>query len=694
MAQPPSQEHQVVPESTSTAQKSVRGGRAGALPTSVFAGQQVTANVPPASIGGLFPTQPWGGLHEPMVSQGFSIDWSQLPRDLRPSELREVRPATGHGFVPTGDQILQHRWQRPGEAPFAELPLLELSRAGEESEPLSSTHEGQLALEIELLERQLQAELAWASAQGTRQISLQSLLPVVDPILPSDIRGPSQASSAWNRPSTPSQPFREPVVPQGILPQPPTVHNDDIDHRPGAGRVLAEIWQLDHNRQHPDTRSQTTHALAHQPDHNRHRPDSRSQTTHAFAQFSRSEFRHFKITQRSAVLTIQTKIHSFHAKKFVSQLRVSLIQRCCRSFLAKSYLTNEEGRRWESALQQVRRQASLRICAKCKVWLARQMLRSLQARAAAKLLRGSFSSYLARRQLAPQFQGRRAARFIQSRCRTFLAQKFMLADLKRLVLSSQMQVKLQVREAKDYLLNIQAHQSARDTLLRRQQVRQSALVIQRACHVFLSRQRLLWVQQAKKLELQKLRAVVSLQTMLEGVTAKHRLAELSRGPDQPPKRQPRSILQEEHDFPTRALERRVQDAWEVVLNQQQEHARMEEEVSRLKRVQEQEQLDGTALSCFQCDQNMLLLDAYLRALKRINSTTIAGADRPSSSSSGMGNDRFLLAKIAAALTSVVNEIEEAGGKVEHQLKELAAYLSWVSVNSFATPPSLEKSLRR
>lgn len=672
MAEPPCRERQVVPESGPTARNSVQGGRAGALPASVFEAQHFTATACPASSGRSFPTQPWDRLHEPVVPQGFSTDWSQLPRDLRPSELRDLQPSGGQGF---GDQLSR------GEAMFAELPLLELSRP--EPEHLSNTDEGQLALEIQLLERQLEAELAWASAaQGSRQILPQSSLLLAEP----DVWGPShQAMPAWNGPLHPSQPSQEPVVPQGIWPQVPLqrpVHNDETHHRPGAGRVLVE--QLDHDRQRPDSRSQMA-----QLDLYRQRPDSRSQT--AFSQFSRSEFRHFKQSQQSSVLTIQGKIHTFHAKKFISEVGIALIQSYCRQFLAKSYLAREEVKRWEAALRQVRSRAILQIRVKCKVLLARHMLWRLRAQAAARYIRGCFSSYLARKQLTPQFQIRRAARLIQAQCHTFLAQKSMLADAKKLVLASQIHAKVQAQQAKDYLLIMQAQQSARDVLHRRQQVRQSALEIQRACQVFLARQQLLQIQQGKVGRAARPVQPRGVFELDRGVPTRAIQQGKVGGAARPA--QPRGFLEVDRGVPNRALEMSVQDAWEVVLKQQHEHARMDEEVSRLKRVQEQA-VDSNAWSCMQCDHNMVVLDVYLRALKRINSAVTAGADRSSSSSSGMGNNRFLLAKTAAALTSVVNEIEEAGGKVEHQLKELAAYLSWVSVNSFAPPRTLQQSLQR
>ncbi|CAE7041769.1 unnamed protein product [Symbiodinium sp. CCMP2456] len=43
--------------------------------------------------------------------------------------------------------------------------------------------------------------------------------------------------------------------------------------------------------------------------------------------------------------------------------------------------------------------------------------------------------------------------------------------------------------------------------------------------------------------------------------------------------------------------------------------------------------------------------------------------------------------VAAVLTAVVNEIEESGGQAEHQLKELAAYLAWVSLQSSSAASS-------
>eukprot|EP00913_Durusdinium_trenchii_P033352 g31224.t1 len=84
-------------------------------------------------------------------------------------------------------------------------------------------------------------------------------------------------------------------------------------------------------------------------------------------------------------------------------------------------------------------------------------------------------------------------------------------------------------------------------------------------------------------------------------------------------------------------------------------------------------------NCWSCDQNLLDLDAYLRALQR---TCIA--------TTGDRGDKAVVGKIASTLTALVNEIEESGGKVQTQIKELAAYLAWVSVHSSSALRKLER----
>ncbi|CAK9011143.1 unnamed protein product [Durusdinium trenchii] len=125
-------------------------------------------------------------------------------------------------------------------------------------------------------------------------------------------------------------------------------------------------------------------------------------------------------------------------------------------------------------------------------------------------------------------------------------------------------------------------------------------------------------------------------------------------------------------WPDLGLEDRLQALWEHVLGQQQEQARREEEIMRLQKLLTQQRLDKDMLkpNCWSCDQNLLDLDAYLRALQR---TCIA--------TTGDRGDKAVVGKIASTLTALVNEIEESGGKVQTQIKELAAYLAWVSVHS-------------
>eukprot|EP00439_Symbiodinium_sp_Y106_P086273 s101_g32.t1 len=137
----------------------------------------------------------------------------------------------------------------------------------------------------------------------------------------------------------------------------------------------------------------------------------------------------------------------------------------------------------------------------------------------------------------------------------------------------------------------------------------------------------------------------------------------------------------EVQWPELGLEERIQAVWEHVLAQQQEQSKREEEVARLTKLLTQQRLDKNLKpNCWSCDQLLLDLDALLRALQRICLAAMAGSD-PSGRPSALQSDRAVVAKVAAVLTAVVNEIEESGGQAEHQLKELAAYLAWVSLQS-------------
>eukprot|EP00434_Breviolum_minutum_P002373 symbB.v1.2.002097.t1/scaffold114.1/size323002/3 len=136
-------------------------------------------------------------------------------------------------------------------------------------------------------------------------------------------------------------------------------------------------------------------------------------------------------------------------------------------------------------------------------------------------------------------------------------------------------------------------------------------------------------------------------------------------------------------WPELSLEDRLQALWEHVLAQQHEQTRREEEVLRLKKLLTQQRLDKDFKpNCWSCDQHLLDLDALLRALQRICLATMAAqGDRGDAPRPGTRPEKVIVGKVASTLTAVVNEIEESGGKATVQLKELAAYLAWVSVHS-------------
>eukprot|EP00435_Cladocopium_sp_Y103_P035085 s1035_g9.t1 len=142
-----------------------------------------------------------------------------------------------------------------------------------------------------------------------------------------------------------------------------------------------------------------------------------------------------------------------------------------------------------------------------------------------------------------------------------------------------------------------------------------------------------------------------------------------------------SELQGLRTWPDLSLEDRLQALWEHVLAQQHEQARREEEVKRLKKLLTQQR--DFQPNCWSCDQHLLDLDALLRALQRICLAAMGG-DTP-----GARREKVIVGKVASTLTAVVNEIEEAGGKVTVQLKELAAYLAWVSVHSSSAARRLD-----
>ncbi|CAJ1372923.1 unnamed protein product [Effrenium voratum] len=128
-------------------------------------------------------------------------------------------------------------------------------------------------------------------------------------------------------------------------------------------------------------------------------------------------------------------------------------------------------------------------------------------------------------------------------------------------------------------------------------------------------------------------------------------------------------------WPELGLEERLQAVWEHVLTQQQEQTRREEEVARLSKLLTQQRLDKDLKpNCWSCDQLLLDLDALLRALQRICLALRGEAKEP------LRSER-LVAKIASTLTATVNEIEESGGQATPEIKELAAYLAWVSLHS-------------
>ncbi|CAE7329986.1 unnamed protein product [Symbiodinium pilosum] len=136
-----------------------------------------------------------------------------------------------------------------------------------------------------------------------------------------------------------------------------------------------------------------------------------------------------------------------------------------------------------------------------------------------------------------------------------------------------------------------------------------------------------------------------------------------------------STQEDQMRWPELGLEERVQAVWEHVLAQQQEQSKREEEVARLSKLLTQQRLDKNLKpNCWSCDQLLLDLDALLRALQRICLAAMTGLE-PNGMPSALQSDRAVVAKVAATLTAAVNEIEESGGQVDFQLKELAAYLA-------------------
>jgi len=223
----------------------------------------------------------------------------------------------------------------------------------------------------------------------------------------------------------------------------------------------------------------------------------------------------------------------------------------------------------------------------------------------------------------------------------------------------------------------------------------ASLILQRQCRVHLNRLKMReHLAVANEQERLRIRAVLRLQTLLKGMRARQQLHHLQVLNDEDERRRRRLLEDREEEidmnslnpepmWPELSLEDRLQALWEHVLAQQHEQTRREEEVLRLKKLLTQQRLDKDFKpNCWSCDQNLLDLDALLRALQRICLATMAAqGDRGDAPRPGTRPEKVIVGKVASTLTAVVNEIEESGGKATVQLKELAAYLAWVSVHS-------------
>lgn len=361
-----------------------------------------------------------------------------------------------------------------------------------------------------------------------------------------------------------------------------------------------------------------------------------------YAHLTRSEYIKLKAKLRGAAQMIQSKAKTFLLRRYLSVAErvfaVRRIQGSCRGFLAKAMLA--DGRR--------RKQFRfVLLVARCQARFRRRLRRKREEEAR------QWEESLGKLQ-------RQAVSKVQAKCRSFLA------------LALLMNQRLALRKRGS-----------------------AASVIQRSCRVHLSRvqalQRRAVVNEQERL---RLRAVLRLQTLLKGMRARQELTHLRIQNDEDERRR-RRLLEDEEEmqieelnpepmWPDLSLEDRLQALWEHVLAQQHEQARREEEVKRLKKLLTQQRVDKDFQpNCWSCDQHLLDLDALLRALQRICLAAMGG-DTP-----GTRPEKVIVGKVASTLTAVVNEIEEAGGKVTVQLKELAAYLAWVSVHSSSAARRLD-----
>eukprot|EP00933_Yihiella_yeosuensis_P016489 TRINITY_DN14064_c0_g1_i1.p1 TRINITY_DN14064_c0_g1~~TRINITY_DN14064_c0_g1_i1.p1 ORF type:complete len:381 (-),score=89.71 TRINITY_DN14064_c0_g1_i1:428-1570(-) len=126
------------------------------------------------------------------------------------------------------------------------------------------------------------------------------------------------------------------------------------------------------------------------------------------------------------------------------------------------------------------------------------------------------------------------------------------------------------------------------------------------------------------------------------------------------------------------LEEKVQKAWEGVLAVQRELSLKQTELYQLnqQKVQSLEEA-SSSIVCHHCEKRMKDGDALLRGLKQI---VIALLETHRLPGVQLSAEKIVLAKVAAALTASVQDVQKNGAEpVDSQLKELTAYLAWVSL---------------